>query len=398
MSDYEYPSLRQRIQAIVDQVKSTLYLPIRVATSNLAIRTYLTSILLFTTSFFLFVLAVTAYVAFYWSYIPRIGFTRELHLQFDHAANLTVDSLPPHPWGVVDLTPEIVSQQLYDITIHLALPRTPENTMEGNFMIDASLLGPKTPALLEQNQPVIAHNRRSAILTYYSKEIDLAKKLLRLPGYLIGFYTETEDIEIQLFEGVEFARGWRNIPSVLKVEIQSRSRKMQIYSCKLSFHARFRGLRWIMYNYRVASAIFFVTSFWMTEMAAMSAAWLALSLFVFPKTEIKTEPRAIKQEEEEEEEEEEEQKLSDTERIFPSYGGAPVMKYQSPDEDRQSKREPDSVDPFPLLIQQAGEAADDEEEEDDFVLDSGLGTSLESSAGGINQTRRRKSGRLRNNS
>lgn len=278
-------------------------------------------------------------------------------------------------------------------------------------MLDASLLGTAQPgasipgisAIVGIDPPVLANSRRSAILTYYSREIDLARKALHLPAYLTGLYQETEKLDVQLFEGLEFPRGWRNVPSSLKLEIQSRDRNMQIYSCSISFRARFRGLRWIMYNHRIASAAFFISAFWMTEMAAMSVAWLVLSIFVFPtkdKTVVKTEKRgaqSIKREEEEEETPEDTAgKLSDTERTYPSYGGGPMMRYESPETDRKIKREVDSMEPFPPLVQQTAEA-DDEEEEDDFVLDSGLGTSLESSAGSRREggVRRRKSGRMR---
>lgn len=416
--------------------QSTLLLPFRIATSKIAIRTYIGSLLFLTTSFLLLGLAVAAYTAFYWSYIPRIGFTRQVHLQFDHdyatipptstipsqpgmetgAVITRPETLSQHPWGTVALASDLVSQQLYDITVHLTLPRSPQNTAQGNFMLDASLLGPSPSAPLSailntDTPPVLARSRRSAFLTYYSREVDLARKALRLPALLTGIAQETESIDVQLFEGLEFPRGWRNVPQTLRLEIQSRERNMQIYTCSISFRARFRGLRWIMYNHRIASAVAFISAFWITEMLAMSVAWIALSLFIFPKvdeaatrSERNARGKAIKTEEEEADDDLGEQKaLSDTERTFPSYAGSPVLKYQHPkteehddDEHVRIKREEESAEPFPPLQPAAGEAADDEEEEDDYVLDSGLGTSLESSAGGRRESvRRRKSARMR---
>lgn len=415
----------------INNNQSTLFLPLRIATSKAAVRTYITSILFFATSLFTLALAIAAYTAFYWSYIPRIGFTRQVHLQFDdfnqvmHTTTATAnaflatptpeteatvvrqESIRSHPWGTINLAPDMVSQQLYDITVHLTLPRTPENTAQGNFMLDASLLGPSPPiqplqALLgTEEAPVLARSRRSAILTYYSREIDLARKALRLPTLLTGLSQEVEKIDVQLFEGVEFSRGQRNVPTAMKLEVQSRACHMQIYSCSVSFRARFRGLRWIMYNHRLASAIVFVFAFWMMEVAAISVALIALSMFVFPKVndavnrrEKSMEKDRIKHEEHDDvqtPDDDSKGDMSDTERTFPSYGGAPAMRYSSPETDRKIKREEESVEPFPAL------PADDEEEDDDFVLDSGLGTSLESSAGGAReaQIRRRKSQRER---
>ena len=283
-------------------------------------------------------------------------------------------------------------------------------------MLDATLLGPSSPVTNPitgsgQDAPVLARSRRSAFLTYYSREVDLARKALRLPGLLTGLALETEMIDVTLFEGVSFAKGRRNLPTALRIEVQSRERNLQIYACTLSFRARFRGLRWLMYNHRIMTAVSAITAFWITEMVAMAGSWLVLSLFIFPSADHKTiknetEGRErIKQEEDDGERDDQDQDgsvvLSDTERTFPSYAGQPVLKYQSQKEEddhdeKKIKREDNSVEPFPPLPHTTAEA-DDEDEEDDYVLDSGLGTSLESSAGSKRESsvRRRKSARGR---
>lgn len=299
-------------------------------------------------------------------------------------------------------------------------------------MLDASLLGAPSlipnsiiPGSISNNDdlPVLAHSRRTAFLKYYSREVDLARKALRLPALLTGLAHETETISIPIFSGVSFPRGFGNTPQTLRVEIQNRNRgEMLVYSCTASFRARFQGLRWIMYNHRIASAVVFVAAFWVTEVLAMGAAWIVLSLFVFPAGDqagVKSErnAKAVKGETEDdegtvdgEEDEREARRLSNTERTFPSYAGAPLLKYQHPKKEeaddgeyadrKVKKEEDDGVEPFPPLYTVA-EAADDEDEEDDYVLDSGLGTSLESSAGGRRDTsgvKRRKSGRMRTGS
>ena len=231
----------------------------------------------------LFCFAITAYTLFYYSYVPRIGFERVVHLQFD--------SLPPEcyssdvaarssslaatcattsqPWGAVSLAPDVVSQQRYDIAVVLDLPRTRTNTEAGNFMLDVRLLAPEEKGVASaaaadpvdalksgltlssnaENDRVLAHSRRPAILTYYSKEVELAQKASQLHWYLLGWRQEAETLRVNMFESVEFAKGRRNVPSTLRLEIQTAERRqMQVYDAKVVFRARFGGLRWLMYN------------------------------------------------------------------------------------------------------------------------------------------------------
>lgn len=425
----------------------------------MAIRAYLTSILFISTSLFMLCLATAAYTLFYWSYVPKMAFTRQIHLQFDDTladapsyhvppiiagAALTASPtvfippqpttlLPhPHPWGTAHLSNLLVSQQPYDITIHLTLPRTATNTAQGNFMLDVSLLGsstsgstnPSPSSPLEPSQPLVAHSRRAAIMTYYSREIDLARKIFWGPVYAAGITKEVETLSIPVFEGVSFPRGLKSTPSTLKVQVQSRER-LQVYACHAEIRAKFAGysLRWFMYHHRVLAACVFISAFWGVEVVAMGFMWAVLAWIVLPgidKTAVKSEVAAssdkrIKDEGDDHAKaymtasvlEEDQARLSDTERIFPSYGQQPTLRYTSPTETEDikiKKEDRDSVEPFPPLLHQGpGEAADDEEDEDedvDFLLDSGLGTSMESSAGvGQGRTsggvRRRKSGRMR---
>lgn len=146
----------------------------------------------------------------------------------------------------------MTSLQAYDITLYLHLPRTPNNIEVGNFMLDLSLLSPplasasdtRLPSLtpLNNHTQVLAHSRRSAILTYASPIIDTANTLSELPWYLIGWKTESDVLEVKMFEGVEFAKGWSNIPQEVKVVVEA-DKKMQFYEVGVKIVARFKGLR-----------------------------------------------------------------------------------------------------------------------------------------------------------
>jgi len=156
-----------------------------------------------------------------------------------------------------------------------------------------------------------------------------------------------------------------------------------------------------MYNYRITSFLIFTGSFWSVEMVCSLIVWLVLTYFVFPpeeetpplpKRELgSAESQAIKQEEEDDKLLDD---LSDTERSFPTYSRHPPLRYSSPRvKDEEEEKMPLEMAPL---------EADDEDEDADFVLDepgrlgrqsdSGLGTSMESSAPRSDSVRRRKSG------
>ena len=149
-----------------------------------------------------------------------------------------------NPQGVVALGTDLVSQQSYDITINLHLPRTPSNIAAGNFMLELSLLSPSSTAMLtsDTTSEAVVYSLRPAILTYASPIVDTASKVSQLPWYLLGWRKEAERIEVSMMEGVRFARGWRNVPGSLKLEIHSQE-PMQVYEATVRFVARFSGLR-----------------------------------------------------------------------------------------------------------------------------------------------------------
>lgn len=287
--------------------------------SKPALRAYLTTALVFTTALFLLAFASTAYTLFYWSYVPRIGFAKDIHLQWDDlhrhispaGQELELsENASPFPHGTVSLQGDLVSAQAYDINLEIALPRTRANRDVGNFMLDVSLLAPESgnkkqagsaslldtvkdglvpPQHPSSSAPVLLRSRRPAILQYRSTLVELTHKLTQLPWYLLGLRHESETLTIAVFESASFARGSSSsVPAALRLEIQS-SGRMQVYSAKAIFRARFRGLRWLMYNHRIISAAIFISVFWSVEMVCAGIAWAVLATYLGPAPAFKSE-------------------------------------------------------------------------------------------------------------
>ncbi|KAF7592501.1 hypothetical protein BBP40_012791 [Aspergillus hancockii] len=191
----------------------------------------------------------------------------------------TTDSFHRNPWGTASLGSELVSLQPYDINIELELPRTPSNLAAGNFMLDLSLLShPSTSIITGTNSSryTISQSRRPAILTYASPLVDTASKLSLMPFYVFGWQREAEKLVVPMMERVEFSRGWRNLPESLRLEISSHG-QMQFYKAKVEFRARFTGLRWMMYKWKITSFLIFSSLFWSICMTSASVAWVVLA-------------------------------------------------------------------------------------------------------------------------
>lgn len=255
-------------------------MPVRVLTSPSAIKAYLSTILFLTSSLVLLTISTTAYGFFYYNYIPQINFERAIYLQYGLGTQ-------PHAVASLD-TSALISQQAYDIDLVLHMPRTPANLATGNFMLDLSLLGPGTAstgmsdsflALLANMSAgtVLHHSRRPAILPFASPLLSLSHTFLQLPWHSLGLRDlDSDTLVVPMFELVEFPRGSRNIPTHVRLELQS-DMVLQVYSAKIVFRARFHGMRYLIYNHRILAFIVFSTVFYVVSILSMSIAWAVIS-------------------------------------------------------------------------------------------------------------------------
>lgn len=362
------------------------------ATSKPAQRTYIHTLLFTLSSAVLFALAFVAYGLFYAIYIPQINVERVVHLQFGHG----------NPFGVALLNNALVSNQAYDVLIHMDLPRSPPNLAAGNFMLDLSLLSFATPSeRVPNDRNVIMRSRRSALLTYTSPLLDYALTSARFPWFLLGWKRESEQLHVPMMEKVVFSRGARNSPSSLRLEIEA-DEKLMVYSARVEFAARFRGLRWFMYNHRILSLLLFTSVFYFTSLLSAAAAWLGFSNVISPRSRTgKTTSLGgldndtsdgLLTESKDDLDDLDLPDLSDTPRTFPTSSRQPPLRYPlspraTPDVDGEASTRSSREIHTP-----AGDT-DSEDERLDLGrgggrTDSGIGTSLDESSGRTMRRRR----------
>jgi seipin len=420
--------------------QSTVLVPVNVATSRSAIKAYLSTLLFLAFSLILIAISTAAYTLFYYSYVPQLGLETTLYLQYGDASY-------PHATTSLESS-ALSSQQPYDISLELHLPRTPNNLAAGNFMLDLSLLSrpssttsaPALSAVLPNSSSILAHSRRPAILPYQSPLLSITQNIIALPWHTLGLKDlDADTLSVPMFELMSFPRGWRNVPGAAKLELQS-DHTLQVYSAKVVFKARFEGLRYILYNYRILSFFVFTSCFYMVSLTTTSIVWLMIGSFLSPDSiESKKEPnerKRIKQEEgdapvsnghlkkERQSDHSSDEtglsisNISDSATTFPTLGRQMPLRFPvhhptnsatggaSMSSSRTDiKREPEDERVIeattiePLVATGTSEAGDDEDEGEaqGRERDSGIGTSMESesvrdSAIGLQRRRSRLSG------
>ena len=273
-------------------------------------------------------------------------------------------------------------------------------------MLDVSFLAPEnaassalitSPYYGNTSAPILARSRRPATLTYASPIVDIASTLSALPLYVLGWKREGELLKVDMFEGVEFAKGWANVPQSLKLVVEA-DEKMQFYDLGVHIIAKFGGLRWILYHHRILSFLFFTTTFWSCSMASMLFAWFMLSSYLSTtSTPIEAEFGASGSALDREHSDSDAfdptslEDLSDTSHTFPTLGRQLPLHFEGrrdvkkeEDEDVKTQELLQSTDIQPLAAE-----ADDEDEDMTGWRDSGIGTGLDEGSSASVQRRRK---------
>nr|XP_061812413.1 seipin-like [Nerophis lumbriciformis] len=195
--------------------------------------------------------SIFLYGSFYYSYMPTVSFSAPVHYYFN--SDCDASKLCSFPMANISLLKNDRDQvmafgQPYRISLELELPESPANEQLGMFMVKMSCYskGGKT----------VSSVRRSTMLHYRSALLQTLSTFFFSPFLLTGMAEQKQLIEVELFPAYKTNSYQPTVGAVIEIQ----SRRVQIYSSQLRIHAYFTGVRYVLYNFPLMSAVVGVAS------------------------------------------------------------------------------------------------------------------------------------------
>lgn len=204
--------------------------------------------------FFLLVCgAVLLYILSYLMYMPTVTNVKPAYMQYNKICDAdtktceiggSLPSFHSFPQAHLQLSKKqlMMVGQPYIIKIKLELPETPRNQDLGMFMLCIDMK--------DKDNALKAHSCRSTMLRYRSPWLQKLKTIFLIPFYIMGWDEETQVLDIEMF--TNYIDG-RSPVTDIYVEIQSKI--VEFYSVTLQISAHFTGLRYIIFNFPIISAV-----------------------------------------------------------------------------------------------------------------------------------------------
>ncbi|XP_053134348.1 seipin isoform X2 [Hemicordylus capensis] len=216
-------------------------------------RTVLQTAILLCVLLLLLWISVFLYGSFYYSYMPTVSYISPVHYQFRTDCASAGPELCSFPVANVSFIKDnrdkvLMYGQPYRISLELELPESPVNQNLGMFMVVISCY--------TKGGRVISTAAKSAMLHYRSSLLQSLDTLAFASLFLSGFAEQKQTVEIELFS--DYREDSYTPTTGVVIEIQTT--KIQIYGAQLRIHAHFTGLRYLLYNFPVTSAILGVAS------------------------------------------------------------------------------------------------------------------------------------------
>ncbi|KAM9376208.1 seipin-like [Pholidichthys leucotaenia] len=245
----------QRVMKLQDSVAMAISRARQTAVQGLAVLTFF---------FLLLWLSIFLYGSFYYSYMSRAAFATPVHYYYRSDCESPASFLCSYPLANVSLMRNrkhvLTSGQPYRISLQLEMPDSPANQELGMFMIRTTCFsedgGRVASSARSARQQMSASSSRFSMLRYRSNLLRTLETLLFLPAFLSGAAEEKQVLEVELFS--DYSDNPYSPSATAIIEILSN--KVQIYSSGLYVHAHYTGLRYVLYNFPLLSALVGVSS------------------------------------------------------------------------------------------------------------------------------------------
>ncbi|CAJ1057340.1 seipin-like [Xyrichtys novacula] len=211
-------------------------------------RTLFQAAILFCVLLLLLWVSIFLYGSFYYSYMPTVSFSTPVHFYYTSDCDASESGLCSFPKANISFMKNEKDQvmangQPYRISLELVMPESPVNEHLGMFMV-------KMSSYTKGGKPV-ASVGRSTMLHYRSSLLQTMATLLFSPFLLTGMTEQKQLIEVELFSDYKTNAYLPTVGAVIEVQ----SKRVQIYSAQLRIHAYFTGIRYVLYNFPLTSAV-----------------------------------------------------------------------------------------------------------------------------------------------
>ncbi|XP_060792321.1 seipin isoform X1 [Neoarius graeffei] len=216
-------------------------------------RTLLRAAILFCMLVLLLWVSIFLYGSFYYSYMPTVSFSTPVNYYYRSDCESANSVLCSFPMANVSLLKNGKEQVLmygqpYRVSLELEMPESPVNEQLGMFMIKMSCY--------TKDGKTVSTVARSAMLHYRSSLLQTLSTLVFSPLLLTGLLEQKQLIEVELFSDYKSDSYHPTVGAVIEIQ----SRHVQLYSSQLRIHAYFTGIRYLLYNFPLMSAVIGVAS------------------------------------------------------------------------------------------------------------------------------------------
>jgi len=244
----------------------------------------LTAVLVVSASLFL-------YGTFYYAFMPKEMHEVDVNFQFDQCEDgKGVCSFPNASINFASKKHGLMTGQPYSINMLLEVPDSPQNQGMGMFMSCIRVMTKSGSSIKDQC--------KSNILEFRSDLLRFLDTLVFSPFLMMGSTSQRQWVSINYF--TDFIDDPHSPTQTIQLEL--RSRFVQVYSASLQVHAEFSGLRSIMYHHPWMSAVMGVLSNILMLSCIILISW---ARFITPETVNEVEEEKMEEVEVEEEKMEE---------------------------------------------------------------------------------------------
>lgn len=204
------------------------------------------AILLFIFGSSILLTSVLTYSLIYWYYMPTMQYEFPVYFQYDNSHGKTSAIAEIRS---LDHAFQMRSGVAYDFMLDLSIPDVPGLSEKvGNFMLTLGLYD-------DVNEPWFTESR-PALLPYRSDLVRKSTTLIKLAPIICGWAEERIKKRIFLSESV-IKPCQKLCKSCSKIKIALSDASIPIFNAKLLVTAHLKGLRRIMYHWRITSAFGF---------------------------------------------------------------------------------------------------------------------------------------------